>query len=202
MTMILRFAPPSPFARKVRIAASVLDLSDQITLETTDLNDPAETLRVQNPLGKIPALVLDDGTALYDSSVIVQYLDTLAGGVRIIPPSGMARFQVLRQEALADGLMDAGVLQVYEGRYRPAELHHQPWLDRQAGKVARALAAIAADPPPLDEPPHIGAIATACALGYLDFRFSGDWRAGNPGLVAWLERFEAAVPAYAQTAPE
>ena len=202
MTMILRFAAPSPFVRKVRIAASVLGLDGDIALQDADLNDPAESIRVQNPLGKLPALVLDDGAVLYDSRVIVDYLDMQAGGGRIVPPSGMARIMALRQQALADGVMDAGVLQVYEARYRPEELHHQPWLDRQAEKVARALSAMEADPPALDATPDIGAIATACALGYLDFRFNGDWRTGHPGLVAWLERFSAAVPAYAETAPE
>ncbi|MGI9385024.1 MAG: glutathione S-transferase family protein [Methyloligellaceae bacterium] len=196
--MILRSASPSPFGRKTKMAAKILDLMDRIEIVRADLNDPDDSIRQENPLGKIPALVLDDGTCLYDSRVICEYLDGRAGGGRLFP-GGEARTPAIRLQALADGLIDAAILQVYEGRYRPEDKHHQPWLDRQSEKVERALAALEADPPAFDGTPHIGHVALACALGYLDFRFAGKWRDGHPNLVAWLDAFAAAVPAYAET---
>ena len=201
--MILRNSPPSPFARKARIAASLLGLADQIDLVAVDLNDPADTIRVQNPLGKIPALVLEDGTVYYDSRVIVEYLDHIAGGGHLVPRDTKARFAALRLQALGDGMLDASVLIVYESRYRPAEMQVQSWIDRQADKVARGLAALEAAPPALDpkiEPlPNIGQITLACLLGYRDLRFAGTWRKDHPRLVDWLDQFAAQVPAFAET---
>jgi glutathione S-transferase len=95
--------------------------------------------------------------------------------------------------------MDAALLQVYEKRFRPAELHHQPWLEHQANKVDRALGVLEASPPPLEGTPHIGQIALACALGYLDLRFEGTWRDRYPRLVGWLDQFAAAVPIFQAT---
>ncbi|HEY0300118.1 MAG TPA: glutathione S-transferase family protein, partial [Rhizomicrobium sp.] len=168
-----------------------------------DLNDPADNIRVQNPLGKIPALVLEDGTAYFDSRVIIEYLDHLSGGGHILPRDTKARFAALRLQALCDGMLDASILIVYEGRYRPADKHVQGWLDRQADKVARGMAALEAAPPPLDwkaEPlPNVGHIALACLLGYRDLRFAGTWRPNHPRLVAWLDAFAAHVPAFAAT---
>jgi glutathione S-transferase len=200
--MILRSTPSSPFVRKVRIAAAVLGLADKIAVQETNLNDAADSIRVQNPLGKIPALVLDDGTTYYDSRVILDYLDHLAGGGRIIPRTGPARFEVLRLQALCDGILDASVLLVYEERYRPADKRVQTWVDRQADKVARALAALEAAPPQLTPVPDVGQITLACVLGYRDLRFAGSWRKDHPKLVAWLDRFAAQVPAYDATKPE
>ncbi|WP_188611504.1 glutathione S-transferase family protein [Chelatococcus reniformis] len=196
--MILRASPPSPYSRLVRIAAEVLGLGDRITMVPPDLTDDSEVLWQQNPLGKIPTLITEDGTALFDSRVIVDYLDHLAGGSRIIP-AGPERFQVLRRQALAIGLLDAALLQVYEGRYRPQERRHDGWLAMQAKKVTGALAELEAAPPALTSPPDVGQIAVACALGYLDLRFGGRWRAGHPALVDWLDRFAASVPAYGAT---
>ena len=199
--MILRSSPSSPFVRKVRIAIGMLGLDARVELRDADLNATAEPLRAQNPLGKIPALVLEDGRTLYDSRVILEYLDHIAGGGRIIPRGAAARFEALTLQALCDGAMDACVLIVYEARYRPAEMHVQSWLDRQAGKVARALAALEATPPPLTAEPHVGDIALACLLGYRDLRFDRTWRDGHPRLDAWHDAFAAAVPAFAATAP-
>ncbi len=196
--MILRSSPPSPFGRKIRIAIAVLGLEHAVTIEPADPTDPSDSVRRQNPLGKIPVLVTDDGMALYDSRVILEYLDHRAGG-RIIPPDPAARFPALRLQALADGIMDAAILQVYEGRWRAAEHHEAKWIEHQSGKIARALATLEDEPPGLDATPHVGQIAAACALGYLDLRFQGRWRAGHPGLVAWLDRFAAAVPAFGAT---
>jgi glutathione S-transferase len=202
--MILRFSPSSPFVRKVRIAITLLGFENDLTLERADTNDPNDSLQKANPLGKIPVLIAEDGAAIYDSRVILDYLDERAGGGKIVPHGGKERLEALRLQALADGILDASILTVYEGRFRKPEMHEPKWLDRQAGKVSRALAALEAAPPPDARPqalPNVGQIALACALGYRDFRFGDGWRADHPRLVAWLEDFAAQVPAYAATKP-
>lgn len=198
--MILRSTPPSPFGRKAVIAASVLGLTDQIKIEPSDPTNPADTLRQQNPVGKIPILITEDGLSLFDSRVILEYLDHRAGGGKIIPSEPKARFATLRLQALADGTTDAQILVLYEGRFRPAERHEPKWLDHQQGKVERGLAALEASPPaPAGEVPDAGQIAVACMLGHRDLRFQGDWRKNHPKLVAWLDGFAAAVPAFNAT---
>ncbi|MFM9974343.1 MAG: glutathione S-transferase family protein, partial [Beijerinckiaceae bacterium] len=194
--MILRSAPPSPFGRKVKIAAALLGLTGEINVVSTDTIDPQDPLREDNPLGKIPTLVIEDGTVIYDSRVIVEYLDMRAGGGQIIPKSGMERIRVQTLHALADGIMDAGILQIYEGRWRDPAKHELKWVEHQAGKVARALDYLEANPPNLEEALNIGHIAVACALGYLDLRFKSEWRAQYPKLTTWLAAFAAKVPAF------
>ncbi len=198
--LVLRSSPLSPYGRKVKISARLLGLMDRITVQPADTLDPGDPLRRQNPLGKIPVLILEDGEALYDSRVIVEYLDFLAGGGRLLP-AGAARFGALRRQALADGIMDAALLQVYEGRFRPEEGRNGGWLDHQAGKVARGLAHAQESLPDGDAPLDIGDVALACALGYLDLRFAGAWRVEHPELVAWLDAFAARVPAFEETRP-
>ena len=105
----------------------------------------------------------------------------------------------MRLQALCDGILDASVLLVYESRYRPADKHVQVWVDRQADKVARGLAALEAAPPALDPVPDVGQIALACVLGYRDLRFDGSWRKDHPRLLAWHDKFAAQVPAFAAT---
>ncbi len=197
--LILRSSPPSPFGRKIKIAASILGLTDRIKIEMTDTNDPSDSIRKQNPLGKIPALILEDGSVLFDSPVILEYLDALAGGGKIIPREGNARWDVLRLHAIADGIMDAGILLVYEKRFRPEEHWVAKWTDYQAEKITRALDVLEAAPPALGVTPNMGQIGLACALGYLDLRFEGKWRAKYPKLVAWLDGFAAKVPAFEKT---
>jgi glutathione S-transferase len=199
--LTLRHSPSSPFVRKVRVAASLLGLESQITLDVADTMSASDSVRQQNPLGKIPALVLEDGTTLFDSRVILEFLDHRAGGGRIIPKDATARFAALRLQALADGMMDASILLVYESRWRPADMHVAKWTDHQADKVARAFTALEAAPPALDGTPDVGQIALACALGYRDFRFPGTWRKEHPRLVAWLDDFAAKVPAFDATKP-
>lgn len=201
--MKLRSSAPSPFGRKVKIAAVLCGI--HLDVEQADTNNPADSLRQQNPLGKIPVLLRDEGGPLYDSRVILEYLDTAAGGGVILPKSGEPRFAALTTQALADGLMDAALLQVYEARFRPAEIRSDTWLDHQAGKVTRALALFEAAPPQRAEvtaAADVGEIALACALGYLDLRFAGSWRADHPALVAWLDAFAARVPAFEATRPK
>jgi glutathione S-transferase len=200
--MILRSAAPSPFGRKVQIGLSVLGF-DNVKVEPADTMDPQDSLREQNPLGKLPVLITEEGAAYYDSRVILEYLDARAGGGRIIPRDAGERFAALRLQAVCDGILDASILTVYEGRWRPSEKHEPKWLDHQAGKVERSLTVLEAAPPPFAGAPalpDVGHIALACALGYRDLRFGGDWRGKYPRLVAWLEGFAARVPAFAATA--
>ena len=198
--MDFRNAPPSPFGRKVRIAAALCGLDDRMEIVIADTTDPADPLRTQNPLGKIPALILEDGTVIYDLPVIAEYLDARAGGGVVIP-AGNERFPALIMQALADGIMDASLLLVYEGRFRSPETHNQRWIESQRGKVERGLARLEASPPALSHRPHVGQIALACALGYQDLRFEGMWRGVYPRLVAWLDEFAAKVPSFATTRP-
>jgi len=199
--MILRSSPASPFVRKVRMASIILGLDGRITVEAADTVNPTDTVRAQNPLGKIPTLVLDDGLVLFDSRVILEYLDHVAGGGRIIPADPKARFAALRLQALADGIMDASILLVYEGRWRDPAKHEPKWVEHQTGKVARGLAALEAAPPARSATPDVGQIALACALAYQDFRFHGAWRKEHPRLVKFVDDFAAAVPAFAATRP-
>lgn len=194
----LRYSPASPYARKVRIAADILGLSERIAVLPADTANPADSIRGQNPLGKIPTLILESGSALYDSRVIAEYLDHLAGGGIVFPSAPERRFAALRLQALGDGISDAALLLRYEAVSRPETQRSSAWIDLQQGKVDRSLAALEADVPagPID----IGHIAIACALGYLDLRFDRAWRSAHPKLVAWLENFSGRTPAFAATA--
>ena len=197
MTLTLHSRAASPFGRKVLFAAAVLGLSDRLVFKPADDED---LLRAQNPLAKIPVLLTDDGEPLFDSRVILEYLDTLAGGGRIIPASGWQRFEVLRRAALADGILEAALLVLYERRYRPDIEPYGPWLDFQRGKIARGLAAMAAAPP-LAEAVDVSGIGLACALEYMDFRHQYDWRPEFPALVDWLDGLNRAWPAFADSRP-
>ena len=197
--MILRSSPPSPFGRKVKLAMSILGLDSQVTIEKADPTDAGDSIRRQNPLGKIPALIVEDGTVLYDSPVILEYLDHRAGGGKIVPQEPNARFAALTLQALCDGILDACILLVYEGRWRPVEKHEPKWIDHQTGKVERAFAVLEANPPALTAVPDVGQITLACALGYQDLRFGGKWRGSYPRLLKWHDEFEARIPAFATT---
>lgn len=199
--MKLRSSPPSPFGRKVKIALALLDLKDKVELENANTADPSDSLRSQNPLGKIPALILENGDVLYDSAVILEYLDFIAGGSHLFP-AAEARFKVLRDQALADGLMDAALLRVYEKRFKDPKYRDPAWDAYHGAKVDRALEHFEENVPMTPQSASdvdAATITLACALGYLDMRFNGDWRAKCPKLVAWLDAFEAAVPAFADT---
>jgi glutathione S-transferase len=199
MPMILRATPMSPFARKVRMAIPHLRLSDKVEIVKGDPMNPDDVLRRDNPLGKIPVLVTD-GKAIFDSRVILEYLDHVAGGGIIIPDGWPARLDVLTMQALCDGIMDACVLIVYEARHRPAEIHHTPWLDYQRGKVVRGLTAFAKQPP---DPArfNVGTIAAACMFGYLDTRKQVDWRKDFAMLVPWLDEFRMRHQEFDATMP-
>jgi glutathione S-transferase len=196
---VLRSTLTSPFGRKVRMAIDVLGLADRIKLEPADPLDESDTLRQQNPLGKMPCLVLADGGTIFDSGIIIEYLQDVAGTDRLLPLKGRERYRALTQSRLADGIMDASLLVVYENRFRPDAATHSPrWLAHQRGKIMRGLAAFEKDPPDPNKS-DVAAIGLACALGYLDWRKQVDWRSACPGLVAWLNEFSRHEPAFART---
>ena len=175
----------------------MLGLDDQIAVEDADTRNPDQTLLRQNPLGKIPALILPDGEVVYDSAVIVDYLDGLAGGGKIIPKEPGARIRSLTRQALADGIMEAAILLRYEVMWRDAPSRSDTWAAHQQGKVDRGLEAFQASVP--EDISDIATIALACTLGYLDLRFGGEWRPKHPDLVRWLETFAEAVPSFEAT---
>ncbi len=188
--MKLHWSPRSPFVRKVMVAAHELGLADRITTVRTvvAMAKPALELLPENPLGKIPTLVLEDGTILYDSLVIMEYFDSLAGGGRLIPPAGPARFTELRRHALANGLLDLLILWRSE-RDKPHPL--PALLDAFAVKADSALGAIDAEIGAIAAtPPGIAQITFAIAGDYLDFRFADlGWRDRAPRFAAWQAGF-------------
>jgi glutathione S-transferase len=195
---VLRSTLTSPFGRKVRMAAQVLKLADRINVVPADTLDEADTLRQQNPLGKMPCLLLADGSAIYDSGVIIEYLDQLAGSDKLLPAGGIARIKALTRARLADGITEAAILVVYEGRFREPAQASEKWLSHQRGKILRALAAFEVAPPDPAKT-DIVAIGLACALGYLDWRKPVDWRPQFPKLAAWLNDFAKHEPAFDAT---
>ncbi|MDO9707291.1 glutathione S-transferase N-terminal domain-containing protein [Paracraurococcus lichenis] len=189
--MKLFFAAASPFARKVTVCAAELGIAlERVPAAPHPINRDRGVV-AQNPLGKVPTAIADDGTVLYDSRVICEYLDAQGGGGRLFPAPGLARWRALTEQSLADGLMDAGILLRYEALTRPAELQSEAWKSGQMEKVTCALDELERLAPDLGDRVDIGTIAIGCALGWLDFRF-GDlgWRTGRPGLAAWFGRFE------------
>lgn len=199
--MQLRYSQTSPYVRKVMMVAFEAGVADRIEISPTDVWAPDTPIVRDNPLSKIPTLVTEDGLVLFDSPVIAEYLDSLGGGV-LFPATGNARWKALRQQALADGICDASVLRLLEGR-RPESLRSADWADRQRRAVTRALDLLereVTDLPPADAP-TIGGIAVLAALGYLDFRFAKDgWRQGRPGLANWFEA-ASARDSFKRTAP-
>ena len=199
--MKLRFSPTSPFARKILILAIETGQDATLELVKTSTSDPANGLVRDNPLGKIPVLVLETGETFYDSRVICEYLDTRHQGTKLFPADGPARWKALRLQALADGIMDAALLRVYE-RKRPEDFRSPDWEAAQKQRVHQSLDALESEADKLGNQPDIGNITVACALGYLDFRFAHEpWAADRPRLAAWHQVF-AARPSFAATTPK
>lgn len=186
--MQLIYAKPSPYSRKARVTVIEKGLSSRVEdVIVSPMEDPAALLDA-NPLGKVPALRLDDGRCLYDSWVICEYLDTLSPAPRLIP-DGPARFDVLRRAALADGVLDAAVTARME-LLRPQDIRWTPWTDRQRRAIERGLAVMAQDVAALGAEVTLSHIEFAVALEYLDFRLPDiAWRAAHPALAAWLAAF-------------
>lgn len=199
--MKLIMSPASPFVRKVMVAIRETGQQgdiEELPVATTPVNT-ADEVWAANPLGKIPALVLDDGRAIHDSRVITRFLDDRAGA-GLYPADRL--WDVLTLEATADGILEAAVLMVYEGRVRPEELHYAPWIEAQWNKALTAVKAVNDRwMDHLNGPLDMAQIAVACALGYLDFRHPDrDWRSEAPELADWYARFETR-PAMAATRP-
>ena len=201
--MKLYHSPASPFVRKTLVAAHELGLAAGIEIVPVAMTPVkgVPALNEENPLGKIPALVLDDGTSLFDSPVICEYLDTLHDGPPLFPAEGPPRWTALRRQALADGLLDAAILCRYETFLRPEERQWADWIEGQQSKFRRALDALDGEAEDFGDTVDIGTISAACAADYLDFRSLDDgWRDGRPRLAAWLEVF-AARPSMQATRP-
>jgi len=196
--MKLAYSPNSPYVRKCVALAIQRGIDKQMELWTVGTTDPA--LLEVNPLSKVPTLVLDDGTALYDSPVICEYLDSVGDGPKMFPPIGPARWKALRQEALGDGILDATQPRRREIAL-PQDEGRQTYIALQQGKVKAALAVLEAEADSLGMLTNIGEITIACALGYMDFRYANEpWRPGHPKLEAWYAKV-AAMPAMARTVP-
>jgi glutathione S-transferase len=188
--MKLHWSPRSPFVRKVMIAAHELGLADRITCVRTVVatTRPHAALMDENPLSKIPTLVLDDGTVLYDSPVICEYLDSLHAGRKLVPADRKDRLTALRRQALGDGFLDFLLLLRNEReRAQPSAAHLTTFTTKQQA----VLAALEREADELAASPFsVGHIAIGCALCYLDFRFADeDWRAAHPGIARWHREF-------------
>ena len=199
-------SPASPYARKVRVVMAEKKLDYQYVIE--DVWAAGTAIAQSNPLGKVPCLVMEGGEAVFDSRVIVEYLDTLSPVGKLIPAQGRERAEVKTWEALADGLMDAALLArmevIYKGR--SPEQQCQAWIDRQIGKINAVLQAMStglADKP-FCSGVHfsLSDVAVGCALGYLDFRFAHiAWRDAYPNLVKLQDKLSLR-PSFIDTAPE
>ncbi len=202
--MKLFSAGASPFGRKIKLALHVLNLTGDVQVIATDTSQPDSENRKHNPLGKIPTLLTEDGTVIYDSRVIIDYLNERGGGNILVPASGNDRVNVLTRAALMDGIMDAAILVVYEGRMRPEGMQVQSFVDYQRGKIERALAAIEAGKPVYSsgKTPNAAEIGLACVIDYLDLRGVVNWRDHAPSLTGYITEFSKAVPGYHDTLPE
>lgn len=191
MSMKLIGSLASPYVRKVRIAMAEKKLDYSFALEDVWAGDTK--IQESNPLGKVPCLVMEDGGAMFDSRVIVEYLDTLSPVGKLIPPNGRERAEVKCWEALADGVADAGILIRLERTQRPQHLQSPDWIMRQMGKIKAGLNALASG---LGDKPYcagnhytLADVATGCAIGWLAFRFPEiDWRGDHPNLAKLYEK--------------
>jgi glutathione S-transferase len=188
----LLYGSASPYSSKVRMAAAYAGVPFEAVTVDTSKNPPQ--LVDANPLGKIPVLVLDDGTAVFDSRAITQQLNRMAAGSPLFPRNAAKRLEAERLEALADGICDCLLAHVYERRSRPEELWHKPWLDRQWEKVERAFDGLNAGPPKLGKKITAGQIALRACLGYATLRFEGKWERGRARLIRWARRFDERFP--------
>ena len=196
--MRLFYSPASPFAAKARMAAHHCDLAVE-AVSTVTSDEPADLLAA-NPLGKIPVLVLDDGSTVYDSKVICDLFDRMSGN-QLVPQSLDAWRFVKTFEALADGVGDALILTVYEVRYRPEDKRDAGWVDKQMHKADRGLAKLEEMIDQLPAQPTTAHFALASLLGWMRFRMEGKIEAERPKLAAWLDAFPTVFPAFAELGP-
>lgn len=199
--MQLMSSPASPFGRKVTMTIAIKNLGSQVQPLPVDATKGDAALNAANPLGRIPALVLDHGDTIHDSQVICEYLDSIGSGPILVPRAGPERWRTLTLGSLGDGLIEQALLQVYEGRYRPENMRVDSWVQRLQSKIDRTLDHLESAPPSWKDHPDYGHLTLAAALGYMDFRHAGRWRGSHPQMVAWLDQFAAAVPAFKASAP-
>ena len=199
--MKLRYSPTSPFVRKVTVTALETGLHDRIERIPTETREPGADFFSDNPLGKVPTLITDDGLPLFDSRVICEYLDSLHDGHKLFPAAVPARWRTLRLMALADGILDAAVLRRME-MMRPEKEQSPAWTERQKGKVVRGLDMLEREVPRFHRQITIGQITVGCCLGWLDFRYGAeDWRIGRALLADWYSMFMTRA-SMAATVPE
>jgi len=199
--MLLRHSHTSPYVRKVAVLLHEVGLDEQVAFETIDGWSEPDLLTDDNPLSMVPTLVLDEGTSLYDSPVICEYLDRAHDGPRMIPENGDARWQVLREQALADGILDCAILIFMETLKRPAEKRWDWWIELKQRAILRSLDMLDGQVDTLVGRVDLGTISTAVALSYLDLRGAvGEWRGGRDRLAAWHAEF-AVRPSMTKTAP-
>ena len=189
--MKLTFSPASPFARKVRIAAIETGLIDRIEFTTATVapGQANEEYSKITPLKKLPVLILDNGDVILDSYVIVEYLDELAGGGKLIPASGPERWKVKSDHSLLQGMLDSMLLCRYEGMVRPEPLRWKAWSDDHWNRAWTGMARFESKPDVLSGPFNIAQIGLVCVLGYADFRFADcGWRKAYPKLDAFHQK--------------
>jgi glutathione S-transferase len=184
--MKLLYSPASPYSAKVRMAASHVGIA--IDVVKTDTNAAPAELMDNNPLGKIPVLLVKGEPAIYDSVAIMHYLDRLSGG-KLYPKKPAKRTEAEVLEALCDGITDCLLAIMYERRFHPEEKIHQPWIDKQWDKVVHGLDYLEANLPKTGKKLHGGHFALAALIGYLDLRFNGQWAEGRPELASWPDQF-------------
>lgn len=202
--MKLFFSSASPFVRKVMACAierGIGDLIEKLPAAAHPIKQDA-AIKAHNPAGKVPTLIADDGTPIFDSRVICEYLDSIGTAPPLFPPAGPARWKALVLQSAADELLDAALLARYESAARPENLRWDDWHRGQVAKITGTLATLSASwLDHLERELDIGTIAAGCALGYLDFRFPDiGWREGNERLAAWFAAFSER-PAMKQTVP-
>jgi glutathione S-transferase len=176
---------PSPYSSKVRMAAAYAGYACDVNF--VDTAKPNAELSAANPLGKIPVLLTENEGAVFDSVVIIHYMNRATGG-KLLPKNAAKLLEAQRMEAIADGINDCAVAYQYEKRLRPEAFIYQGWLDKQWGKVTQALDVLEANPPKLPSRIHAGQIALAATLGYLSLRFPG-WEKGRPKLKRYAKKF-------------
>ena len=188
--MKLWYSPTSPFVRKVTVTALETGLHDRIERVAAELPEPRAEFLSDNPLGKVPTLITDEGLPLFNSRVICEYLDSLHDGHKLFPTEVPARWRTLRLMALGDGILDAAVLRRME-TLRPEKEQSSAWIERQKTKVARGLDMLEREVPRFHRLVTIGQITVACCLGWLDFRYgtAEDWRIGRPLVADWYSMF-------------
>ena len=200
--MKIYFSPASPFVRKCMVTAIETGLADRIEKLSSNAHpiNRDKIIAAANPLGQVPTFFTDDGQAIYDSRVICEYLNSLAGA-ELYPADSKLRWEVLTEQSLADGILDAALLARYEEVARPEPLRWQDWAQSQMGKIADSLDYFESAIKQRGDQLDIGTITLGCALGYLDFRFPDyDWRTARPLLTAWFAEFNQR-PSMQQTLP-